>query len=119
MQKGLARLVHLRKHLLQMLPVDRLAQHFHNLCNGQIVQIPDGQRPSVNGGGGAQLLRRTDTVMFTLRGEGNILCRVYLPKRYATNIDEDDIQDICQGGKQYKLVYFGIAGQAYSLNLFL
>jgi hypothetical protein len=57
--------------------------------------------------------------MFTLRSEGDILIRIYLPRRYATDIDEDDIQDINQGRKQYKLVYFGMARPAYLLNLSL
>jgi len=119
-EKGLARLVHLRQ-LLQMLPVDRLAQHFKNACNGQVYQITQLVRDRPYPVVAARRVTATygHTVMFTLRTEGDILIRIYLPRRYATNIDEDDIHDINQGRKQYKLVYLGMAGPAYLLNIFL
>jgi hypothetical protein len=59
------------------------------------------------------------TVMFTLRTEGDILLRIYLPRIYANNIDNDDIDAINRGRINYKLVYFGMADQAYLLNLTL
>jgi len=120
-KKGLAQLVHLRQHLLQMLPVDRLARHFKNLCNGQVVQIPQLVRDRPYPVVGARRVSAPygHTVMFTLRSEGDILIRINLPRRYAIDIDEDDIEDINQGRKQYKLVYLGMAGPAYLLNLFL
>ena len=60
-----------------------------------------------------------NTVMFILRAEGDILYRIYLPKMYASNIDDDDIRDICLGRKQYRLIYLVMAGPAYLLNLVL
>ena len=59
------------------------------------------------------------TVMFTLLTEGDILLRIYLPRRYANNIDNDDIDAINQGRINYKLVHLGMAGPAYLLNLTL
>ena len=99
MQKGLARLVHLR-HLLQMLPVDRLAQHFKNLCNGQVVKIPQLVRDRPYSVVGARRVSAPygHTVIFTLRSEGDILIRIYLPRRYANEIDEDDIKTSTRGG---------------------
>ena len=61
-----------------MLPVNRLVMHFKNLCNAQVVQIPqltkDLPYPVV-------AARRVSaayghTVMFTLRTEGDILLRI-------------------------------------------
>ena len=59
------------------------------------------------------------TVMFILRTEDDILLMIYVPRRYANNIDNDDIDAINQGRINYKLVYLGMAGQAYLLNLTL
>ena len=98
-----------------MLPINRLVMHFKNLCNGQFVQIPqltkDRPYPVV----GARRLSTPyrHTVIFTLRTGADILLRIYLPRRFANDIDEDDIGDINQGRINYKLVYLGMAGQAY------
>ena len=59
------------------------------------------------------------TSMFTLRTEGELLLRIYLLRRYANNMDNDDIDAINQARINYKLVYLGMAGQAYLLNLVL
>ena len=59
------------------------------------------------------------TVIFTLRTEGDIHIGKYLPRRYANDIDEDDIGAINQVRINYKLVYLGMVGHAYLLNLIL
>ena len=89
-----------------MLPVNLLVMHFKNLCNGQVVQIPQLTKGlpyplladrGVSAGNG-------HTVMFTLRTGGDILLRIYLLRRYANNIDNDDINAINQRRINYKLV---------------
>jgi len=104
-----------------MFPANRLTAHFRNLCNGQVVQTPqlnkDLPYPVVD----ARSVSATygQTVMFTLRTVGDILLIIYLPRRYTNDIDSDDIDAINQGRINYKLVYLGMAGQSYLLNLTL
>ena len=96
MQTGLAQLVQLKLHLLQMLPVDRLSLHFKNLSNGQVVQIPQSTKDRSYPVVGARRVTAPygHTIMFTLRTEGDILLRICLPKRYANDIDDVDIDDM-------------------------
>jgi len=110
-------------HLLQMFPgpVNGLLLDFTNLNNEQIVKIPqltrDRPYPVVKA-------RRVtgqygSTILLTLISEGDVHLKVYLPKRYADLFDDVDVEEINLGRKQYKLVYIGMAGQAYLLNLTL
>jgi hypothetical protein len=41
------------------------------------------------------------TVMFILRTEDDILLMIYFPRRYANNIDNDDIDAINKGRINY------------------
>jgi len=120
---GLAHLVHLKLHLLQMFPgpVNRLLLDFTNLNNEQIVKVPqltrDRPYPVVKA-------RRVtgqygSTILLTLTSEGDVRLKVYLPKRYADLFDDVDIEEINLGRKHYKLVYIGMARQAYLLKLIL
>jgi len=95
--------------------------HFKNLCKGQVVQITQltKNRPYTVVSARRVSTSYGHTVMFNLRTEGDILIRIYLPRRYANYIDDDDIGAINQGRINYKLVYLGMAGQAYMLNLVL
>jgi len=70
-----------------MVPVNRLAMHFKNLCNGQVVQIPQLTKELPYPVVGARKVSAAygHTVMFTLRKEDDILLRIYLPRRYATS----------------------------------
>jgi len=44
-------------------------------------------------------------------------CNIFLPKRYAELVRDDDIEDINSGGKPYKMVYKGKAGFSHILNM--
>ena len=57
------------------------------------------------------------TVLLTLQTEENVNDKIYLPKRYADVIEDDHIQEINTGRKNYKLLYFGKVGSAYIINL--
>jgi len=59
------------------------------------------------------------TILLTLISEGDVHLKVYLPKRYADLFEDVDIEEINLGRKQYKLVFIGMAGQAYLLNFTL
>ena len=63
---------------LQMLPVNRLVMHFRNLCNGQVVQIPQlmKYRPYTVVAARRISALYGHTVMFNLRTEGDILIRI-------------------------------------------
>jgi len=104
-----------------MLPVNRQVMHLKNSCNGQVVQIrqltKDRTYPVLT----ARRLSAPyeHTVMFTLSTEGDILLRIYLPRRYANDIDNDETGSINQGRINYKLMYLGMAGQAYLQKLIL
>ena len=104
-----------------MFPANRLTAHFRNLCNDRVVQIPQLTKDLPYPVVGARRVSATygQTVMFTLRTEGDILLKIYLPRRYSTDIDNDDIDAINQGRINYKLIYLGMAGQSYLLNLVL
>ena len=98
-----------------------LTAHFRNLCNSLVVQIPQLTKDLPYPVLGARRVSATygQTVMITLRTEGDILLKIYLPRRYSTDIDNDDIDAINQGRINYKLIYLGMAGQSYFLNLVL
>jgi len=59
------------------------------------------------------------TVLLTLQAEENIYIKIYLPRRYAEGFDDQDIEDINEGKKIYKLIYKGRSGVAYILNMVL
>jgi hypothetical protein len=94
-----------------MFPANRLTAHFRNLCNGQVVQIPQLTKDLPYPVVGARRFSAAygHTVMYTFRTEGDILLRIYLPRRYANDIDSDDIDAINQGRINCKLVYLGMA----------
>jgi len=104
-----------------MFPANRLTAHFRNLCNGQVVQIPQLTMDLPYHVVGDRRVSATygQTVMFTLRTEGDILLRIYLPQRNATDIENVDIDAINQGRINYKLIYLRMAVQSYLLNLVL
>ena len=82
-----------------MLPINRLVMHFKNLCNGQVVQIPqlNKDRPYPVVGNRRVSAPYGHTVMFTLRTEDDSVLRICLSRRYANDVDEDDIGAINQG----------------------
>ena len=41
----------------------------------------------------------------------------HLPKRYGDVVDDDNIEEINMGRKNYKLIYKGKAGSAYIINM--
>jgi len=84
-----------------MLPVNRLLMHYKNLCNGQVVQIPQltKDRPYPEVASRRVSAPYGHTVMFTLSTEVDILVRIYLLRRYANDINDDDIGAINQGRK--------------------
>jgi hypothetical protein len=57
------------------------------------------------------------TVLLTLQAEEKVKVKIYLPKRYADVIENDHIEEINTGRKNYKLLYVGKAGSAYIINL--
>jgi len=98
-----------------------ICQHFRVVAYGPIVQIHtlnvDRPYPIL-------YARRTSTqfgptVLLTLHTEENINVKVYLPRRYAEGLNDQDIEDINEGKKKYKLVYKGRSGVAYILNMIL
>ena len=56
-------------------------------------------------------------VLLTLQTGENVNVKIYLPKRYADLIEDDHIEEINTGRKNYKLLYLGKAGSAYIINL--
>ena len=50
------------------------------------------------------------TVLLTLQTEENINVKVYLPRRYTEGFNDQDIEDINEGKKKYKLVYKRVEG---------
>jgi len=56
--------------------------------------------------------RRLTTVLLTLQAEENVNIKIYLPKRYAEEFDEQDIEDINTGTKTYTLINKGRSGSA-------
>ena len=106
-----------------MLPVNRLVLAFQNLIIGQVIQMPQltKDRPYVVVGTRRVHGQYGPTVLFTLRSEDddNINLIIYLPRRYAEVVADDDIDDINQGRRMYKLIYLGMSGPAYLLSLVL
>jgi len=104
-----------------MLPgtADRLQLAFTSMNNGHIIQVPQLTRDHPYTVVGARRVNGQygSTVSFTLRSEGDIILKVYLPRRYGKLIDEMDIEDINMGRKMYKLIFMGMSGPAYLLHL--
>ena len=61
------------------------------------------------------------TVLLSLRSEEDdtVIMKVFLLRRYADVFEDEDIDDINQGRKRYKLIYAGMSGPAYLLRLIL
>jgi len=53
----------------------------------------------------------------TLQAEENVNVQIYLPKSYADVVEDDHIEEINTGRKNYKLSYLGKAGSAYIINI--
>ena len=104
-----------------MLPgtADRLLLAFTNLNNGHVIQVPKLTRHHPYPVVGARRVNGQygSTVLFTLRSEGDINLKVYLPRRYGELIDEIDIEDLNMGLKMYKLIFMGISGPADLFHL--
>ena len=92
---------------------------FTNLNYGHVIQVSlltrDHPYPVVvdrrlNGQYGS-------TVLFTLRSKGDIILKLYLPRRYGDLADYMDIEDINMGLKLYILIFMGMTGPADLLHL--
>ena len=104
-----------------MLPgtADLLQLAFTNLNNGHVLQVPQLTRDHPYPVVGARMFNGqcVSTDLFPLRSEGDIILKVYLPRRYGELIDEMDIENINLGRKMYKLIFMGKSGPAYLLHL--
>ena len=104
-----------------MLPgtADRLQLAFTNLNNGHVIQVPQLTRNHLYPVVGARMFNGqcVSTDLFTLRSEGDIILKVYLPRRYGELVDDIDIEDINKGRKMYILIFMGMSGPAYLLHL--
>jgi len=104
-----------------MFPVDRLVSQFQNVCSGRVMQISQLTKNQPYPVVGARIVSGQYglSVILSLHTAGDVLIRVYLPKRYSECFDEEDCYAINQGSKKYTLEYLGVAGQAYLLKLTL
>ena len=105
-----------------MFPVNRLMLGFRNISTGQVFQIPQlsKDRPYLVVAARRVSGQYGPTVLLSVRSEEDtILLKVFLPRRYAEDFEDEDIYDINQGRKRYKLIYAGMSGPAYLLRLIL
>ena len=94
-----------------MLPgiADRLQLSFINLNNGNVIQVPQLTRDHPYNVVGARRVNGQygSTVLFTLRSEGDMILKVYLPRRYGELIDDIDIEDK-YGSQNVQIDFYGI-----------
>jgi len=96
-----------------------LSQHFCFIATGQNVRIHTLEINNLYQVLFARRLTTTygPTVELTLKTDGDINAKIFLPKRYAEIMNDDSIEDINNGKKIYKLLYRGKAGYSYILNM--
>ena len=96
---------------------------FRNISTGQVVQIAQltKDRPYLVVAARRVSGQYGPTVLLSLRSEEDdtILLKLFLPRRYADVFEDEDIDDINQGRKRYKLIYLRMSGPPYLLGLIL
>jgi len=96
-----------------------ISQHFRSVATGQNVRI---HTLEINKPYQVLFARRLTTkygptVELTLKTDGEINAKIFLPKRYAEIMNDDSIEDINNGKKMYNFLYRGKAGFSYILNM--
>ena len=89
-----------------------LSAEFRNIASGRFVQIHTLEQNRLYSVVFARRLETQygSTVLLTLQAQPDCNIKINLPKRYADVVDDDHIDEINQGGVQYKLIYIGKAG---------
>jgi len=96
-----------------------LAQQFHLVASGQVVQL---HTLDINKPYPVQYAQRlttqfVSTVLATLNSEEGNNVKIYLPKRYANVFEDSGFEDINNGRKHYKLIQRGKTGSAYIIHM--